>query len=108
MPLYEYQCEACENRFEKIQKFSDPLVDVCPKCGKGPVRKLPSSPAIQFKGSGFYITDYAKKSGTDASKESKGSPTSSSSSDSSSSSSNSSDSSSSTSTPAGSTPAKKD
>ena len=67
MPLYEYQCESCSNRFEKIQKFSDPLVDVCPKCG-GPVKKLPSSPAIQFKGSGWYITDYAKKSTSEASK----------------------------------------
>ncbi len=67
MPLYEYQCESCESRFEKIQKFSDPLVDVCPKCG-GKVRKLPSSPAIQFKGSGFYITDYPKKSSSEASK----------------------------------------
>ena len=84
MPLYEYQCEA-ENgrRFEIIQKFSDEILTVCPTCG-GPVRKLISSPAIQFKGSGFYITDYAKKSGSDAGKESKGSPTSSSSSDSSS------------------------
>ena len=62
MPLYEYECEACGKRFEKIQKYSDPLVDVCPNCGKGPVKKLLSSPAIQFKGSGFYITDYAKKS----------------------------------------------
>jgi len=61
MPLYEYHCEACDSRFEKIQKFSDPPVDVCPKCGKGPVTKLLSSPAIQFKGSGWYITDYAKK-----------------------------------------------
>ena len=61
MPLYEYQCEACENRFERIQKFSDPPVTVCPKCGKGPVHKLISSPAIQFKGSGWYITDYARK-----------------------------------------------
>src|SRR6266513_4412037 len=60
MPLYEYQCDACGHRFEKIQKFSDPLVDTCPKCG-GKVHKLMSSPAIQFKGSGFYITDYAKK-----------------------------------------------
>src|SRR6266508_4389515 len=60
MPLYEYECDACGHRFEKIQKFSDPLVDTCPKCG-GAVRKLMSSPAIQFKGSGFYITDYAKK-----------------------------------------------
>src|SRR5476651_320835 len=59
MPLYEYECDACGHRFEKIQKFSDPLVDVCPKCG-GHVHKLFSSPAIQFKGSGFYITDYPK------------------------------------------------
>jgi putative FmdB family regulatory protein len=62
MPLYEYQCDACHHRFERIQKFSDPPVDVCPHCGKGPVRKLLSSPAIQFKGSGWYVTDYAKKS----------------------------------------------
>jgi putative FmdB family regulatory protein len=66
MPLYEYECEACQKRFERIQKFSDPAVDVCPNCGKGPVRKLLSSPAIQFKGSGFYITDYAKKSTSEA------------------------------------------
>ena len=65
MPLYEYQCEACNHRFERIQKFSDPLVETCPACGKGPVRKLLSSPAIQFKGSGWYITDYAKKSSSD-------------------------------------------
>lgn len=62
MPLYEYQCESCEHRFEVIQKFSDAPIDVCPKCGSA-VRKLFSSPAIQFKGSGWYITDYAKKSG---------------------------------------------
>jgi putative FmdB family regulatory protein len=66
MPLYEYECEACHNRFERIRKFSDPPVDTCPTCGKGPVRKLISSPAIQFKGSGWYITDYAKKSSSDA------------------------------------------
>jgi putative FmdB family regulatory protein len=59
MPLYEYECDVCANRFEKIQKFSDPLEDTCPKCG-GHVHKLMSSPAIQFKGSGFYITDYPK------------------------------------------------
>jgi putative FmdB family regulatory protein len=59
MPLYEYQCDACGHRFEKIQKFSDPLEDTCPKCA-GHVHKLVSSPAIQFKGSGFYITDYPK------------------------------------------------
>jgi putative FmdB family regulatory protein len=66
MPMYEYQCESCSNRFERIQKFSDPPIDTCPKCGKGPVRKLISSPAIQFKGSGWYITDYARKSSADA------------------------------------------
>ncbi len=66
MPLYEYQCESCAHRFERIQKFSDPPVDTCPQCGS-PVRKLLSSPAIQFKGSGWYITDYAKKSGAPAS-----------------------------------------
>jgi putative FmdB family regulatory protein len=60
MPLYEYQCEACAHRFEVIQKFSDPPVDTCPQCS-GSVKKLLSSPAIQFKGSGWYITDYARK-----------------------------------------------
>ena len=60
MPLYEYQCEACANRFEKIVKFSDPPLEACPTCG-GAVQKLLSSPAFQFKGSGWYITDYAKK-----------------------------------------------
>lgn len=65
MPLYEYECDACGHRFEKIQKFSDPLEDTCPKCG-GHVHKLMSSPAIQFKGSGFYITDYARGSGKDS------------------------------------------
>ena len=68
MPLYEFQCEACDNRFERIlQRFTDPNPETCPKCGKGPVKKLPSSPAIQFKGSGFYITDYAKKSSPEGS-----------------------------------------
>jgi putative FmdB family regulatory protein len=72
MPLYEYQCEACDARFEVIQKYSDPSADTCRVCGKGPVRRLASSPAIQFKGSGWYITDYAKKAsdkGTSASGE---------------------------------------
>jgi putative FmdB family regulatory protein len=63
MPLYEYQCEACRQRFELIQKFSDPAPEACPKCGKGPVERQLSSPAIQFKGSGWYITDYARKGG---------------------------------------------
>lgn len=65
MPLYEYQCDKCAHRFEVIQKFSDAPVDVCPKCG-GPVKKLLSSPAIQFKGTGWYITDYARKGDTSA------------------------------------------
>jgi putative FmdB family regulatory protein len=60
MPLYEYECEKCGHRFELIRKFSDPPLEVCPKCG-GAVRKLMSSPAIQFKGTGWYVTDYAKK-----------------------------------------------
>ena len=61
MPLYEYRCESCEHQFEVIQKFSDPHVSICPKCGSGPVVKLISSPAFTFKGTGFYITDYARK-----------------------------------------------
>lgn len=65
MPLYEYQCESCAHRFERIQKFSDPPIESCPQCGSA-VRKLLSSPAIQFKGSGWYITDYARKGGTGA------------------------------------------
>jgi putative FmdB family regulatory protein len=63
MPLYEYECNDNGHRFERIQKFSDPPIAVCPTCGSA-VRKLLSSPAIQFKGSGWYITDYAKKSGS--------------------------------------------
>jgi len=59
MPLYEYECDVCAHRFEVIQKFSDPHVEVCPTCG-GHVQKLLSSPAIQFKGSGFYLTDYGR------------------------------------------------
>lgn len=59
MPLYEYECDACHQRFEVIQKFSDPPPETCARCGKGPVRRLLSTPAIQFKGSGWYITDYA-------------------------------------------------
>ena len=61
MPLYEYQCQKCGHRFERIQRFSDPLVKKCPECN-GKVEKLLSAPAVQFKGSGWYVTDYAKKS----------------------------------------------
>jgi putative FmdB family regulatory protein len=66
MPLYEYQCEKCGHRFEKIQKFSDQMVKKCPECG-GKVEQMISAPAVQFKGSGWYVTDYAKKSGAPAS-----------------------------------------
>jgi len=65
MPLYEYQCDSCNHRFEVIQKFSDPLVSICPNCA-GPVQKLLSSPAIQFKGSGFYLTDYGRGGKSDS------------------------------------------
>jgi putative FmdB family regulatory protein len=60
VPLYEYQCTKCKHTFEKIQKFSDPPVAKCPECG-GKVEQLLSAPAIQFKGAGWYVTDYAKK-----------------------------------------------
>lgn len=60
MPLYEYQCDACGHRFEKIQKFSDPPEDTCPTC-RGTLRKLASAPAFQLKGTGWYATDYGKK-----------------------------------------------
>jgi putative FmdB family regulatory protein len=63
MPLYEYECKKCHHRFERIQKFSDPQVKKCPDCG-GPVEQVVSAPAVQFKGSGWYVTDYAKKSST--------------------------------------------
>ncbi len=61
MPLYEYLCDACGQHFEAIRKFSDPPLETCAKCGRGPVHKQISSPAFQFKGTGWYITDYAKK-----------------------------------------------
>ncbi|MEJ2006966.1 MAG: zinc ribbon domain-containing protein [Acidobacteriota bacterium] len=61
MPLYEYRCEKCGSRIEKIQKFSDPPLTTCEKCG-GELARLLSAPAIQFKGTGWYVTDYARKS----------------------------------------------
>lgn len=61
MPLYEYLCKKCGNRFEKIQKFSDPEIKECPQCS-GEVERLLSAPAVQFKGTGWYVTDYARKS----------------------------------------------
>ncbi len=60
MPLYEYQCVNCSERIEILQRTSDSPYDHCPKCG-GEMKKLVSAPAIQFKGSGFYKTDYASK-----------------------------------------------
>jgi putative FmdB family regulatory protein len=66
VPLYEYQCKKCSHLFERIQKFSDPPLEICPKCG-GEVEQLISPPAIQFKGSGWYVTDYAHKSGASSS-----------------------------------------
>lgn len=62
MPIYEYECKKCHHRFEKIQKFSDPHVKKCPECG-GPIEQVITAPAVQFKGTGWYVTDYAKKSG---------------------------------------------
>ena len=72
MPLYEYQCDGkCGRLFEVIRKFSDPPLEKCPTCG-GPIHKLQSSPAFQFKGSGFYITDYGKKDHGPSEKNEKG------------------------------------
>jgi len=62
VPLYEYQCKSCHSLTERIQKFSDPPLTVCPHCG-GELEQLISAPAVQFKGAGWYVTDYAKKSG---------------------------------------------
>jgi len=61
MPLYEYECEKCGKRFEKIEKVTAPHVQKCPKCG-GKAERLLAPPAIQFKGSGWYVTDYGSKS----------------------------------------------
>ncbi len=61
MPLYEYQCKKCKHKFEKIQKFSDRPIKKCPECG-GPVDKIQHAPNVQFKGSGWYVTDYGGKS----------------------------------------------
>lgn len=60
MPIYEYRCSSCGHRFEKIQKSSGSRPARCPKCG-GAAKRLVSAPAIQFKGTGWYITDYARK-----------------------------------------------
>ncbi len=62
MPTYEYRCLTCEHQFERFQRMSDEPVKVCEKCGE-PVQRLLFPVAIQFKGSGFYTTDYARKNG---------------------------------------------
>ncbi|HVP44205.1 MAG TPA: zinc ribbon domain-containing protein [Terriglobales bacterium] len=61
MPLYEFQCPKCGYRFERIQKFSDPDPKRCPECGARKVERLLHAPAVQFKGSGWYATDYARR-----------------------------------------------
>ena len=74
MPLYEYKCSACGQRFERIVKFSDPPVKTCPHCGKDAVEQQIHAPAVQFKGSGWYVSDYARKgkAGTASSSTSEG------------------------------------
>lgn len=62
MPLYEYQCQDCDTHFERIEKVSAPTDGVCPSCG-GAARRLLGAPALQFKGSGWYVTDYGKGNG---------------------------------------------
>ncbi len=70
--MYEYECTACKHRFERLQKFSDEPAKVCVRCG-APVIRLLSSPAIQFKGTGWYVTDYGKSgSGSDGKKDTDG------------------------------------
>jgi putative FmdB family regulatory protein len=69
VPLYEYRCKKCQHTFEKIRQFSDPPIKKCPKCG-GSVEQLLSAPAVQFKGSGWYVTDYARQGSSDKSKSS--------------------------------------
>jgi putative FmdB family regulatory protein len=65
MPLYEYKCQSCGRRFERIERASSLHDGVCPKCG-GAAHRLLSAPALQFKGSGWYVNDYAKGSASQA------------------------------------------
>lgn len=60
MPIYEYQCRECDHRLEALQGVSEPPLTTCTECG-GELRKLLSAPSFQFKGSGWYVTDYARK-----------------------------------------------
>lgn len=72
MPMYEYECLSCGKRTERLQRFDDPPLATCPACG-GEVKKLISAPAVQFKGSGWYVTDYAKGSSASSRSDSSGS-----------------------------------
>ena len=73
MPNYEYLCKKCGHRFEKIRKFSDKQLRKCPECG-GVIEQVVSAPAVQFKGSGWYVTDYPKKSSAPSSSSTNGEP----------------------------------
>ena len=68
MPLHEYLCRKCKHRFERIQKFSDPPVKKCPQCS-GVLDQLLHAAAVQFKGTGWYVTDYPRKGGDKAPEE---------------------------------------
>ncbi len=73
VPLYEYECVSCHHRLEKIQSFREAPLRECPVCG-GPLERLISPPAIQFKGSGWYVTDYARSGGSSPSKTAENKP----------------------------------
>jgi putative FmdB family regulatory protein len=62
MPLYEYRCQTCDNLYQRIERVSEPSIAVCPECG-GEARRLLGAPALQFKGSGWYVNDYGKGNG---------------------------------------------
>jgi putative FmdB family regulatory protein len=68
VPLHEYECRKCRHRFERIQKFSDPPARKCPECG-GALEQLLHAPAVQFKGTGWHVTDYPRKGSDKASRE---------------------------------------
>jgi len=74
MPLYEYACHKCGKRFEVIQKFSDKPLKHCPRCN-GEIEKIIHPPVLQFKGTGWYVTDYGKKKDESSDKDIKASPT---------------------------------
>lgn len=76
MPIYEYKCEHCGERFEVLQKFSDEPLTECILCSEGPVKKLISSSSFILKGAGFYVNDYGKKPTTTTDKKSSSASTS--------------------------------